>query len=112
MENLKSEHSLVIFIAYIILVNIRPNHLVVDSIVLTLLFGYVLFEKFLKYKALPDIRSEVTAQLEDLKKQQEFILKAQNAKILEVEAQIKETSGAVNKVISMKSMNLAQAVKF
>ncbi len=112
MQNLKSEHSLVIFIAYIILVNIRPNHLVVDSIVLSLLFGYVLFEKFLKYKALPDIRAEVAAQLEDLKKQQEAILKAQNAKILEVDAQIKETSGAVNKVISMKSMNLAQAVKF
>lgn len=112
MQNLKSEHSLVIFVAYIVLVNIRPNHLVVDSIILSLLFGYVLFEKFLKFKTLPDIRSEVTAQIEELKKQQEAILKAQNSKILEVESQIKETSGAVNKVISMKSMNLAQAVKF
>ena len=112
MENLKSQHSLIIFIAYIILVNIRPNHLVVDSIILSLLFGYVLFEKFLSYKALPDIRAEVTAQLDELKLQQEAILKGQNAKILEVESQIKETNGAVNKVISMKSMNLAQAVKF
>lgn len=112
MQNLKSEHSLLIFISYLILVNVRPNHIVLDSIVLGLLFGYILFDKCLQYKALPDIRAEVSAQLEELKLQQEAILKGQNAKILEVDNLIKETNGAVNKVISMKSVNLAQSVKF
>lgn len=112
MQNLKSEHSLLIFISYLILVNVRPNHIVLDSIVLGLLFGYILFDKYLQYKALPDIRAEVSSQLEELKLQQEAILKGQNAKILEVDNLIKETNGAVNKVISMKSVNLAQSVKF
>lgn len=112
MHILKTHHSLVIFILYIALVNIRPNSIVMDSIVLTLLFGYVLFDKFLKYKVVPDIRAEVAAQIADIKSQQESILKSQNSKILEVEGLIKETNGAVNKVISMKSVNLAQSVKF
>lgn len=105
MENLKKEHSLVLFITYILLVNFKPNHLVIDGIVLVLLFGYVLFQKFLVYKALPDIRGEITEQL----KQYHI---AQAAKIQELESQIKEANSSVNKVINMKNVNLAQSVRF
>lgn len=112
MDTLKKEHSLVIFLAYVLLVNIRPNHLVVDSIVLSLLFGYVLFEKFLKYKTLPDIRAEVEVQINAERSHNAVQLALLNERMKELEIQIKDTSGAVNKVIQMKSVNLAQSVKF
>lgn len=112
METLKKEHSLVFFIMYIALVNIKPNDLVVDSIILALLFGYVLFEKFLKYKTLPDIRKEVELQIEEHRNSHDMILKVQSTKIQELEQQIKETHSSVNKVIQMKNINLASSVKF
>jgi hypothetical protein len=112
MENLKKQHSLVIFISYVILVNVRPNHLVVDSIVLALLFGYVLFEKFLKYKTLPDIRKEVETLIKTHSDAHDSTLKLQSARIQELETQIRDTNSSVNKVIQMKSVNLASSVKF
>jgi len=112
METLKKEHSLVIFISYVILVNVRPNHLVVDSIILALLFGYTLFEKFLKYKTLPDIRNEVEAQIKAYSDSHDNMLKLQSARLQELETQIRDTNSSVNKVIQMKSVNLASSVKF
>jgi hypothetical protein len=112
MKTLKNEHSLVLFITYLILVNIKPNHLVVDSISLALLFSYVLFEKFLKYKTLPDIRKEVEDQIKANSDSYDVLLKVQSTRIQELESQIKETHGAVNKVIQMKNINLASSVKF
>lgn len=105
MEILKKEHALVLFIAYILLVNIKPNHLVLDSIVSTLLFGYVIFQKYIEYKKLPDIRAEVTQQLAKYHEEQ-------STKMKELENQIKEANSSVNKVINMKNVNLAQSVRF
>lgn len=112
MENLKKEHSLSIFIAYIALVNIRPNQLVLDGIVLASLFGYVLFDKWLKFKTLPDIRGEVESQISKQRSDIEKILIAQNTRIVELESQIKEANSSVNKVINMKNLNQASSVRF
>jgi hypothetical protein len=112
METFKKQHSLAIFIGYVILVNFRPNHLVLDGIVLASLFGYVLFDKYLNYKVLPDIRGEVESQLAKQKADIEKILIAQNTRIVELETQIKEANSSVNKVINMKNLNSATSVRF
>lgn len=112
MEQIKKEHSLLIFIAYVGLVNIRPNHLILDGIVLASLFGYVLFDKWLKFKTLPDIRGDVESQISRQKAEIEKILIAQNTRIVELENQIKEANSSVNKVINMKNLNTAASVRF
>jgi hypothetical protein len=112
METLKKEHSLAIFIGYVILVNLRPNSIILDGIVLASLFGYVLFDKWLKFKTLPDIRGEVEAQIAKQKSDIEKVLVSQNNRIVELEAQIKEANSSVNKVINMKNLNTASSVRF
>lgn len=112
MEQLKKEHSLAIFIGYVILVNLRPNHLVLDGIVLGSLFGYVLFDKWLKHTTLPDIRKEVEAKIESQKSEIEKVLISQNNRIVELENQIKEANSSVNKVINMKNLNTPSSVRF
>jgi hypothetical protein len=112
MEQLKKQHSLAIFIGYVILVNLRPNSIVLDGIVLGSLFGYILFDKWLTYNTLPDIRGEVDTLVSKQKEDIEKILIVQNMRIAELESQIKEANSSVNKVISMKNLNSASSVRF
>ncbi len=105
-EKIQKEHSLILLVAYIISVNLRPNTTIIDSIVLILLFGYVIFDKFLEYKKLPDIRAEVFEEINKLKT-------IQLEKIKDLEVEIKAANASVNKVINLKSLNgVAGSVKF
>lgn len=83
-----------------------------DGIVLSSLFGYVLFDKWLKHNTLPDIRGEVEATIQNQKSEIEKILVSQNNRIVELENQIKEANSSVNKVINMKNLNNPSSVRF
>lgn len=102
---IQKEHSLILLIAYIITVNLKSTATVIDGLTLSLLFGYVIFDKYLKFKTQPDIRAEVFAEFKKLQT-------LQNEKFKEVDQNLKEASAAINKVINLKSTNIGGSVKF
>lgn len=116
MESIKKYHSLVIFLIYTTVVNLKSTPSFVDAIVLAILAGYIGVEAYTQYNSQPDIQADLEAKMRlmeiQINEQMKSTIFNLERDIKKLDTEGKELKTKIASFNSLKSVGMNSTVRF
>lgn len=113
MNFLKTNHSLLIFLATVVSVStgiVKNDAITIIAPILT--FIYAVIERFISYKTAPDIRAEVNQAFDSHKKNTELFVVTLLARIETLEKAKEISDKEIQRLATVKSMKTFEGLGF
>lgn len=116
MEAIKKYHSLIIFLIYTTIVNLKSTVTFVDAIILAILAGYMGVEAYVQHNTQPDIKADMEAKMKlmeiQINEQVKSLVFNLERDIKKLDTEGKDLKTKIASFNSLKSVGMNSTVRF